>query len=131
MSYADFTFYSTAYLGNLIAEADFPRLMVAASQFIDNVTFERAATDTTNTDKIKRAACAVAEELYRQEQAGGADGVVSESQGQYSVSYGNNSSRAKSNQSKLENAARFWLGNTYLMFAGFNSGEYGGVYDDP
>lgn len=129
MSYADFTFYSTAYLGNLIAEADFPRLMVAASQFIDNVTFDRAATDTTNTDKIKRAACAVAEELHRQEQAGGADGVVSESQGQYSVSYGNNSSRAKSNQAKLESAARFWLGKTYLMFAGFNSGEYGGADD--
>lgn len=126
MSYADYTHYSTVYLGTAIAEADFPRLALRASAQIDRVTFNRAAADTDNTTAIKNAMCEVAEELQRQEQNSNVDGVTSESQGQYSVSYGANSNRARSNQTKIEDAAKLWLETTGLMFAGFASGEYGG-----
>jgi len=125
MAYADYEFYATQYLGTAIAEADFPALALRASQHIDNLTFGRAATDTDNTDAIKNAMCAVAEELQRQADADNADGIASESQGRYSVSYSQSSSRMKSNQVKIETAAKLWLANTYLMFAGFQSGEYG------
>jgi hypothetical protein len=123
--YADYTYYTTTYLGTVIAEADFPKLALQASQVIDRVTFQRAAsqTDTDIVDKIAMAMCAVAEELQNQHST--TDGITSESQGQYSVAYGVNSSRAKSNQSKLEQAARLWLDGTFLMFAGFSAGEYG------
>ena len=125
MSYADYTHYSNVYLGNAIAEADFPRLALRASAQIDRLTYNRAATDTDNTTAIKNAMCAVAEEIQRQEQNDNVDGITSESQGQYSVSYGSNSNRARSNQTKIVDAAKLWLETTGLMFAGFASGEYG------
>ena len=125
MSYADYIHYSTVYIGNAIAEADFPRLALRASAQIDRLTYNRAATDTNNTTAIKNAMCAVAEEIQRQEQNDNVDGITSESQGQYSVSYGSNSNRARSNQTKIVDAAKLWLETTGLMFAGFASGEYG------
>jgi len=125
MSYADYTYYSTEFLGNVIAEADFPRLALRASAQIDRITFARSATDVDNTTAIKNAMCAVAEEIQRQESNENADGITSESQGQYSVSYGANSSRSRTNQQKIEDAAKFWLETTGLMFAGFASNEYG------
>lgn len=132
-TYADFTYYEDTFLGTAIAEADFPRLALRASAQIDRLTFARAAaiitanTETDNVTAIKMATCEIAEEIQRQESASNVDGVTSESQGQYSVSYGANSNRSKSNQSKIESAARLWLENTFLMFGGFNTGEYGGA----
>lgn len=125
MAYADYTHYTDVYLGNAIAEADFPRLALRASAQIDRLTYNRAATDTDNTTAIKNAMCAVAEEIQRQEQNDNVDGITSESQDQYSVSYGSNSNRARSNQTKIVDAAKLWLETTGLMFAGFASGEYG------
>jgi len=124
MAYADFTYYVTSYLGTAIAESAFPALALRASAALDQMTFGRAATDTANTTAIKNAMCAVAEELQRQDAQGSTDGVASESQGQYSVSYLANSNRSKSNISKLQNAAGVWLANTYLTFAGFATDEY-------
>ena len=128
--YADFTFYTGVYLGTLIAESDFPALALRASKHIDRLTFGRAATDTDNTDAIKSAMCAVAEELQRQQDGDGVDGIASESQGRYSVSYLATSERSKSNQAKIETAAKLWLEDTFLMFPGFNAGEYGSQSDD-
>ena len=130
MAYADFTYYEDTFLGTTIAEADFPRLALRASAVIDQITFGRAATDTENTNAIKNAMCAVAEEIQNQEAAGGVDGITSESQGRYSVAYNANSSKTKSNQSKLEAAAKVWLANTFLLFPGFNAGEYGSLTND-
>lgn len=130
MAYADFTYYEDIFLGTTIAEADFPRLALRASAVIDQITFGRAATDTDNETAIKNAMCAVAEEIQTQDAAGSVDGIMSESQGRYSVSYGSNSSKTKSNQSKLEAAASVWLANTFLLFGGFNSGEYGSLTND-
>lgn len=132
MAYTDYTFYSTQFLGTAIAENSFPQLALRASAVIDQITFGRAVSQTVAADvtAIKNAMCAVAEELQRQDASNGADGIQSESQGQYSVSYLANSNRSRSNMAKLQNAASVWLANTYLMFAGFNSGEYGGTLDD-
>lgn len=132
MAYADFDYYEDIYLGTAIAEADFPRLALKASAQIDRITFSRAAAiitaddDATAVAAIQNATCEVAEELQRQEQSANADGITSESQGQYSVSYARHSSRARTNQQKIEDAAKIWLETTGLMFAGFASGEYGG-----
>lgn len=130
MAYADYTYYTGTFLGTAIAESDFAALALRASKHIDRLTFGRAATDTDNTDAIKNAMCAVAEELQRQQDADNVDGVASESQGRYSVSYLNTSERSKSNQAKIENAAKLWLADTFLMFPGFNAGEYGSQSDD-
>lgn len=127
MAYADYTYYTGTYLGTAIASTSFSRLANKASAVIDQITFGRAADDTTNETAIKNAMCAVAEELQTQEAANGADVITSESQGNYSVSYGVNSSRAMTNQQKLTSAAALWLANTDLLYRGFATGEYGGT----
>ena len=127
MAYTDFTYYATSFLGTAIAESAFPALALRASAALDQMTFGRAVVDfavPTNVTAIKNAMCAVAEELQRQDAQGNVDGVASESQGQYSVSYLANSNRSKSNISKLQTAAGVWLANTYLTFAGFATDEY-------
>lgn len=131
--YVDYTYYVTSFLGTAIAESAFPALALRASAAIDQMTFGRAAVDfaaSENVVAIKNATCAVAEELQRQDANSNVDGVASESQGQYSVTYLANSNRSRSNTAKIQDAANVWLANTYLTFAGFNSGEYSGDPDD-
>ena len=126
-AYADYTYYSGTFLGTAITETAFPALALRASAVIDEMTFGRATAEVTYAANVKNAMCAVAEELQRQDVSSSADGIQSESQGRYSVSFFEHSSRAKSNQTKLEDAAKLWLANTGLMFAGFASGEYGAL----
>src|SRR5574337_534283 len=110
--YVDYTYYTNTYLGTAIASTDFNALALRASAVIDQVTFNRAGpvvtagTDTTTIAAIKNATCAVAEELQKQQTQ--PDAVQSESQGQYSVSYARNSTKMKSNQTKLESAAKLY-----------------------
>jgi len=136
MVYADYTFYTGTYLGNAIASADFAALALRASAVIDQITFDRAAvvitvaTDTVTIDKIKKATCAVAEELQTQDAAGGTDGITSESIGNYSVSFAVGAKKTLTSGQQLANAAGLWLANTDLLFRGFASGEYGGTIDD-
>jgi len=126
MAYADFTYYENTYLGTTIAEADFPRLALRASAVIDQITFGRAATDTDNTNAIKNAMCAVAEEIQTIDNSTNADYVTSESQGRYSVTYDASIVDTRSDTQRHQDAANVWLANTGLMFAGFASGEYSG-----
>ena len=135
-TYADFTFYSTQYLGTAIAESAFPQLALKASAVIDRLTFGRvapivtAATDTVTIIKIKLAVCAVAEAIQTFEASGSTDGISSETVGSHSVTYTQHASKQLTELQKYINAARLWLDGTYLMFGGFNSGEYGGTLTD-
>ena len=133
-SYCDYTYYTTTYLGTLILSADFPRLALRASAFLDGVTFNRtlpvvtAASDTTTIDKIKMAVCAVAEEIQKQDNSGGADGqgIQSESIGSNSVTYSAGALQTLNSDQRLSRAAKLYLGNTGLLYRGFASGEYSG-----
>lgn len=61
MAYADYDFYKITYLGTAIQEADFPRLSLRASSFLDYYTQGRAAQNP-ELDALKMACCAVAEQ---------------------------------------------------------------------
>jgi hypothetical protein len=130
-AYVDYTYYSATYLGTAILSADFARLALRASAVIDQITFQRAApivaaaTDTANIDLIKMATCAVAEEIQTEESEGSADGIQSESVGNFSVTYAVGSVKTMTLQDKRENAARLYLGGSGLMFKGFATDEYG------
>jgi hypothetical protein len=126
MAYADYQYYLQTYFGNAISEADFPRLSVRASEYLDRVTRGRAVADIDNTTAIKKAMCAVAEEMQSVESDGGLDGIASESIGSSSVTYADNSARRMVKERRYERQAAFYLGGTGLMFAGFSSDEYGG-----
>lgn len=73
MAYADFEFYATTYHGNVVPEADFPRIADRASDFLDVITFDRLAdglpSDERAATKVQKAVCAVAEKLYELELA--------------------------------------------------------------
>lgn len=73
MAYTDFEFYATTYHGNVVLEADFPRIADRASDFLDVITFDRLAdslpSDERAATKVQKAVCAVAEKLYELELA--------------------------------------------------------------
>ena len=131
MSYCDYTYYSTIFLGTAIASADFAHLALLASNYIDRITYQRAApvmtagTDTTTMTAIQNATCAIAEQLQKEGLTGEEDNIQSESQGEYSVSYGKTAKNAKSMDTKRLMVAREWLSVTGILFPGFYSGEYG------
>lgn len=72
MAYADYTFYTTVYLGNVIPSADFNRLAQRSSDIIDIFTGNKidntVISDEETYTKIKKANCALAEQIYYKEQ---------------------------------------------------------------
>lgn len=73
MAYADYEFYGKNYFGNVVPEADFPRLSERASDWLDTVTFDRLVdglpSDERTQKRIQKAVCALSETLYQIEQA--------------------------------------------------------------
>jgi hypothetical protein len=112
--YVDYSFYTQQFKGTAIAAVNFDRLALRASEVIDQVTFDQAGaiTDELIINKIKMAACAVAEEMQSLEEAGGA--VESERVGSYSITY---LSKVPA-EVRLVNAAKRYLWNTGLMYRG-------------
>jgi len=102
MAYADYTFYTDTYKGNSIPEADFDRLILRASSYIDRIY---NGTIETVTDNIKMAACAVAEAWQTNEQGGD---VVSQSVGS---SWSKSFQKTKSDDARLLEAAKLYLGD--------------------
>lgn len=72
MAYADYKFYTESF-GNVVPEADFPRLAERASDFIDTMTFDRLVDGLPNNERsqkrIKKAVCSLAELMYQVELA--------------------------------------------------------------
>lgn len=123
MAYTDFEFYATTYHGNVVPEADFPRIADRASDFLDVITFDRLIDGLPDNDrsktKVQKAVCAVAEKLYELELAdkqalsaaaggtsssgsgGATSGVItSRSAGSESISY--------ASPSEMANGAKTW-----------------------
>lgn len=123
MAYTDFEFYATIYHGNVVPEADFPRIADRASDFLDVITFDRLVDglpdDERAKTKVQKAVCAVADKLYELEladkqalsaatggassgESGGAtSGVItSRSAGSESISY--------ASPSEMANGAKTW-----------------------
>lgn len=68
MSYASYDFYASEYAGTLIDSADFDRLALRASSYIDYITMGRAAKSDA-TRALQMACCAIAEEYQQVESA--------------------------------------------------------------
>lgn len=72
MAYADYKFYTESF-GNVVPEADFPRLAERASDFIDTMTFDRLVDGLPENERsqkrIKKAVCSLAELMYQIELA--------------------------------------------------------------
>ena len=141
MAYADYEYYTAAYLGTAIQMADFPRLSLRASSFLDYYTQGRAL------DAVKMACCAVAEQyqsidlaqqaalnaLKNSANAGETGELQSQSVGSWSKTYrsGGESAQqaataAQSAQTHLASVAAQYLVGTGLLYRGRGCG-YGHV----
>lgn len=97
----DYTYYTDAYHGNQILEADFPRLIHRAGAYLSGM----ACTAPPDSEVYKMAACAVAEAWQVNEQGGDLTG---QSVGSWSKSYAQK--RPKSDGQRLLEAAQLYLG---------------------
>jgi len=127
--YATYQYYVDTYAGALVAEASFLDAARKASRLVDQLTYDRAGaivadtTDLDTIDKIQMATCAVAEEVYKNDQSDGQDGIQSERVGNYSVAFAATSSKMRTFESKVSQAAALYLWATGLMFRGLNADE--------
>lgn len=112
MVYADYFYYSGEYCGNAVGEADFERLSRQASAYLDSLTYGKIRGEWQGDTRVKDACCAIAEELYRQEQGGE---IASESNHNVSRTY---VTSGKSAERKMYDAAAVYLSNTGLLYAG-------------
>jgi len=131
MVYADYTYYTKEYLGNAIAESDFPRLALRASERIDAMTFDRAAAYYEHTpEPVASATCAIAGILLQSERGNallGKDGidprVQTEITGKEHITYfAPPDTAGEAGQAaverRIQQAARQYLALTGLMYAG-------------
>lgn len=128
MTYADWAYYKTDYLGEAIGEAAFPRLALRASERIDALTEGRAAAYYENvaTEPLQKAACAVAEMLHQLEGENALVGgnssrnnaVLTEITGKYHVQYAAPINTANAEGKRLLDAMLMEAASAYLLPTG-------------
>lgn len=136
MAYADYAYYTATYKGNAISATDFPRLAERASERIDYLTFNKAATISAD-DRVKKCCCAIAEQLALSDSAQSAitsgitsaitsgGEITSETVGEWTVTKRSGLSAADSAKSytdainaEIVNIARRYLLSTGLLYRG-------------
>ena len=127
--YVDFEYYENTYGGTAVSSALFHGHAVRASRMIDRLTFGRAAEaidDEAYTEPIKLATCAVIDSI--QEINTRAGQITSEKVGPHSVVYTTTPNSLLSDEARMRQAAKRYLGSTGLMYRGFRMS--GKVYND-
>ena len=135
--YADYEFYTNEYLGNKITAEDFPRLALRASDFLDfatgNKMIDNLPSDTASLNKIKKACCAVADEMSDMSKAGssaeatgtGGGIIKSLSSGGESITY-ELTAAAKAAAAGSEAVQRhlYGIAKSYLSLVSDDNGNY-------
>lgn len=114
MAYADYDYYINNYKSSILSESDFNFLSERAAEFMDSVTFGRLKTQdcTEFDDNIKKCNCELAEAVYKSDVQ---KKITSESIGEYSVSYAQQTADSHKNQYQI--VVKHLL-NTGLMYRG-------------
>lgn len=124
-AFADYTYYLDTYGGTIIPAEAFEKAMRDASREVNRYTLERAEavlaanSDLSLIEKIKFAACAVAEVIYQYgNQIIGRRDIASESVGDHSVSYLPTDQLRANEVHAITETINGYLGLTGLMFLG-------------
>jgi len=124
-AFADYTYYLDTYGGTVIPAEAFEKAMRDASREVNRYTLERAEavlaanSDLSLIEKIKFAACAVAEVIYQYgNQIMGRRDIASESVGDHSVSYLSTDQLRANEVHAITETINGYLGLTGLMFLG-------------
>ena len=112
----DYEFYTNTFHGRL-GRADFERLGVYASAYLDELTMGRASGELPGPvmEKVKLAYCSVVDTYHLNENGGG---IASESNDGITVNYVAGVSNSNSDGKRLYTAAAPFLGPTGLMYRG-------------
>lgn len=121
MTYADYDFYTTVYLGNMIpTEEEFDRYAMRASMDIDYLTMGKAA-HSAELPAVKMACCAAAEQYMVMVNAtvDATHGELkSESVGSYSRTYATSAERMQSARAAVNDSIYRYLVPTGLLYRG-------------
>ena len=120
MAYATYDYYVTSYYGDVLTLDNFDKYATRASDYIDRITMNRAASYTRD-DAVKKACCALAEQMSKAESAYAAVGsgeIASESVGSHSVSYRSGAEVVASIDAEQQKIAVGYLANTGLLYRG-------------
>ena len=112
--YADYNFYRTEYGGTLIDdEALYRRFSFGADALIDKLTHCRLHNGWPVTHAVKMAACAVAEEFFKDSQsselAAVQSGIKSENTDGHAVTYADAAATEAARERRLCDAAGVYL----------------------
>lgn len=114
MAYADYSFYTTEYKGQVVPAASFEFTAARASEILDALTFGHI---TNAGENVKLACCVLCDCYYTNELSHDAS-IKSEKVGSYDVTYADKTER----NALYRNAIAWYLGNMGLL--------YRGQYDD-
>lgn len=128
-AYADYTYYTDTFGGNLIPKETFDRSVKMAGRYIDWFTYGRINDDNVNDiDGLKDCACDMAESIYKMLYSSSAQAGAGEKKSEtidgYSVSYvtaqkdGEDINVALTRN--LYALATLYLSGSGLLFAGVN-----------
>lgn len=118
--YADYTYYTTTYLGSALTEEEFARAVTRASSFLDYYTRGKAKTYTG--DELKMCCCALAEQYQiienAQTQSMSGGELQSQTVGAWSKTYKSGTETAAAARETLAGIAMQYLGHTGLLYRG-------------
>jgi len=120
VTYADWSFYDGTYKGAMgsvtIPQTSFGCYAIKASNEIKRRTFDNIGDDIP--ESVKFCMCELAEHLYQCDQKTESDGITSEKDGSWSVSYESSEQIKKKNNDKTLNIIYQYLSCTGLLYAG-------------
>lgn len=112
----DYDFYTNTFHGRL-GRADFERLGVYASAYLEELTMGRTAKELPGMvmEKVKLAYCSVVDTYHLNENGGG---IASETNDGISVTYVAGVNNSSSDGQRLYAAAALFLAHTGLLYRG-------------
>lgn len=118
--YADYTYYTTTYLGSALTEEEFARAATRAGSFLDYYT--RGKSKTYTGEELKMCCCALAEQYQiienAQTQSMSGGELQSQTVGAWSKTYKSGTETAAAARETLAGIAMQYLGHTGLLYRG-------------
>ncbi|MFQ9516724.1 MAG: hypothetical protein ACLRZ9_12995 [Eubacterium sp.] len=122
MHYISYDYYANEYCGGepVVIAADFPKLLIKAQSIIDLYTFNKIRTFNTFSKDIKYCCCELVEVIhnYNVKQEGNPNGVSSEKNKNYSITYESSESIKEKFESETKEVVFRWLESTGLLYRG-------------
>lgn len=138
MIYADYAFYTETFYGDMIPEAEYNKCAARASDYIDRLTLDRAASYVEahpEEVKVKLACCAAAEQYYmigiaRANVASEEGEIASESVGSHSRTFRSGLETSASLEMDLRKVVGSYLAPTGLLYRGVRNVHASRCYAD-